>query len=289
MKFPIGGQAVIEGVMLRKRKTLATAVRNPKGKIIVKKEKFNTNLLKNKFFRAPIIRGIITFFETIVLGMKIISYSSNIALGEEEEQLSSKEIAISIILALLMGIGVFKFLPYLSATFLSKNLGLGTIIMNLSEAVIKLIIFSGYLALIGLMPDIKRLYQYHGAEHKTVNCYEAGKKMSVANIKKFTKRQPRCGTTFVIMVFLVSILFYVFIPITHFWLAFTIRIALLPVIAGLTYELIKIISKYYDKSKLIQIAFIPGLLFQDITTKEPDNKQIEVALEAFKALVPTKK
>ncbi|MBN2142766.1 DUF1385 domain-containing protein [Candidatus Woesearchaeota archaeon] len=282
----IGGQAVIEGVMMRTKDRYAVAVRNQKGKIIVKKDKFHSVTANSKLWGLPFIRGMIMLFETLILGVKSLNFSASI---DFENKIPSKKdlekgLIFTMIVSFVFAIALFKFLPLLVATFATRITGDNNILFNLVDGLTKLAILIAYLLAISLMPDVKRLFQYHGAEHKSVACYEAHKKLTVANVKHHKKEHPRCGTSFIIFVIVLSILFYIFIPMnTGFLGKLGLRVLLLPAIAGISYELIRLAGKY--DNMITKTLVFPGLLVQRLTTKEPDGKQIEVAIESLKATI----
>jgi uncharacterized protein YqhQ len=281
----IGGQAVIEGVMMRNKNKLAIAVRQDK-KIIIKKEKLTSLSDKIKLFKLPFFRGMLALIETMVVGIKALNYSANVSIGKEEEKLSSWMLVVTLIFAFGIGFVLFKLLPLAIAQLLSVSLALkeNSILFNLIDAVFKGSLFIGYILIISRMDDVKRLFQYHGAEHKTIHCYEAKKELTVKNVKKYTPLHARCGTSFLIFVIIISIIVYTFLPSVTFWVNLLYRFLLLPVIAGIAYEIIKLSGKY-ENNKILNIAVKPGLWVQKITTSEPDNKMIEVAIKSLKAVI----
>ena len=294
MAESIGGQAVIEGVMMRNKDTLAVAVRNDKGKIIVKKEKIRTF---TGIITWPFIRGVAAFFQMLVIGIKTLTYSSNIALGEDEK-LDSKEIAGIIALSLVIGIGMFVLVPYIVTYIIGFSETTEPLLFNIIDSIIKIILFVAYVAIIGRMKDVKRVFQYHGAEHKAVNCFESGKKVIVKNVKKFSTIHPRCGTSFILLVMVVGIFVLslisplaMLIPSFSFLpffaqkiILFFIRILFLLPIAGISYEILKLAGKYKE-NKILNAVNYPGMLIQKLTTQEPDNKQIEVAIKALETVI----
>jgi len=281
-ELKIGGQAVVDGVMMRSSHHVSTAVRTKSGKIKIKTRKFISLTENSKFLGLPIIRGAISLFEVVQLGYQEITWSTNQSL-ETENVLSTKEKVLMIVLALAFGIALFKLLPWFLATK-AIPLAQHSWKVNVIDALIKIVILTGYMWIISLMPDIKTLYQYHGSEHKAVSCYESGKKLTPKNAQTFTTIHPRCGTTFIIIVFVIAMIFYIFIPLSlGFWLNFLIRILLLPMIAGVAYEIIRLSGKYYYKNLLVRILMWPGLQFQRLTTREPNLKQLEVAIASLKA------
>lgn len=302
-ELAIGGQAVIEGVLMRTNEKYAIAVRQPNGRIIVKKEKYISRTKKNKFLGLPLVRGVVMLWETLLLGYKALTFSANQALDDEDldkkdrknkgktkrekekQELGTPELVITIIISVVLALALFKFLPLLIATFFKNKIGGSNILFNVIDGIAKFTILVLYLVAISTMKDVKILFQYHGAEHKTVHCYEKNKKLTVENVKKDSKAHARCGTTFILVVLFLSIIFYLFIPFnTNFWIKLLIRILFLPVIAGISYEWIKFSGKHTDNF-FAKILIGPGLLVQRLTTREPDDKQIEVAIKALKAVV----
>jgi len=280
----IGGQAVIEGVMFKGKNKISIAVRDPKNNIITKVEGYKS-LTKNKLLGLPFIRGIIILVETLIQGMKALNYSANISVSEDGEQvLGFWSLLFTFVFAIGLALLLFKFLPFFLADLINFE---DKYLFNVTEGVIKLVILTGYIYVISLMPDVKRVFQYHGAEHKVVNAHEDDQRITKDNmdkIKTYSTLHPRCGSSFIIFVIFLSIIAYIFIPLEYsFWAKFGIRLALLPLIAGIAYELIKLSGKY-RKSKFLLALISPGLLLQKLTTREPDEKQIEVAMKSFDAL-----
>ena len=274
----VGGQAVIEGVMMRYKDNLATAV-SKKNKIIVKKEK-----IKFKSSKIPFIRGIINLIETLYIGVKTLNYSAEMQLEKKEKKSSSSMMVFSLIFAFVFALFLFKFMPLYLTRFIDKFLNMNSILFNLLDGIIKISIFILYIHIISKMSDIKKVFQYHGAEHKAVNCYESGLKLNVKNVKKFSTVHKRCGTTFILLVLTVSIIVYMFIPKTlPFSMNLLLRILLLPFIASISYELLRLNARY--DNMITGTLVIPGLLLQKMTTKEPNDKQINVAIKAINAVL----
>ncbi len=271
----VGGQAVIEGVMMRNKEKFAVAVRTKDGKIKVKKEK-SSNF--PKFFNFPFVRGVVGLGYTLYDGVKALIWSSNQQL-ETEEKLTKKEIIWTITISFLFAIGIFVALPFFAANFIHSE----GIWFDVLDGAIRVVLFLGYLSLISLSKDVKTLFQYHGAEHKTIACYEAKKPLTVKNVKKYSRFHPRCGTSFLFVVLILSIIMFALIQ-GPLWMKFLGRILLLPVIAGIGYEIIKL-SGRYRKNPLVKIVVAPGLWLQRITTKEPSDKQLEVGIESLKAVL----
>lgn len=279
-KDVIGGQAVIEGVMMLNKDKMAIGVRKPNKEIAIKKEK-----LKSIKFEVPIIRGFIKLFFMMYIGIKALNYSSDIALEEEEEELSKWHVALMIIFSLALAIALFKFLPLFLANMLTNKLGSNYIWFNVMDGIIKISLFVLYVYLISFMKDVKTLFQYHGAEHKTVYCYEKGLKLTPENVQKFSTLHPRCGTAFIMIVLIFSIIVYTFIPQDlSLSMKLLYRVLLLPIIAGISYEILRYGAKY-PNNIIIKIFVRPGLWLQRITTQEPSKKQIEVAIAAMKAVI----
>ncbi len=276
----VGGQAVIEGVLMKNGPKIAIAVRRPDKKISVKKENTPPISDKIKFLGWPFFRGTVNLIEMMVLGIKALNYSANESLGESEEKIKTWEFVLTTIFAVGVAVGLFILLPL----YLTKVTQTQGILFNLIDGVIRVAIFVGYIMLISLMKDVRRLFEYHGAEHKTVHCYEHGKKLTPANVKKYSTAHRRCGTTFLLIVLMISIAIFSLIVTDNFWIKFAGRVVLMPVIAGISYELLKLGAKF-PKNILINIIVWPGMMLQRLTTREPDKKQIEVAIAAFKAVV----
>lgn len=297
-KLNIGGQAVIEGVMIRSPKYNVVAVRKGK-KIIIKKEKIKQ---RKGFYKLPIVRGFYNLIDMMVIGMRSLMWSADQQL-EKDEKISKKEMTFSFIFAMLFGVGLFIILPYIATNFIGYYEETKPLLFNLIDGAIRIIIFLLYVVAISLMKDVKILFQYHGAEHMSIHCYEHNKKLEVKNIKSFSTLHPRCGTAFIMIVLVVAILtFSVITPIIlmifpqlldmHTFLRrfilFLIRISLLPLIAGLSYEFLKFSAKF-EKNLIMKILIFPGLFMQKITTKRPNKKQIEVAMTAVKKVLQLEK
>ncbi|MBD3318556.1 DUF1385 domain-containing protein [Candidatus Woesearchaeota archaeon] len=276
----VGGQAVIEGVMMMTPSKIATAVRKESGEIILNVDNFQSLTAKYRFFKWPFIRGIISLFEMMVIGMKTLTWSAN-QQEEDDGQLSSKEIAITIGVAILASILIFVLIPYGLTYVITANQGL---LFNLIDGVFRLLIFVIYISGISLMKDIGRIFQYHGAEHKTVNCFEQGKELTPENVVQCSRIHPRCGTSLIVFVLGLSIVLFSVLKSPIWWINIAWRILLIPVIAGISYEVIKYSAKHMDNS-LLRWIIKPGLLTQEITTRNPSKEQCEVAIKALKAAV----
>ncbi len=288
----VGGQAVIEGVMMRGSAGIATAVRTEQGEIVVEKKGYTSYTKKNKILGLPIIRGFVSLIESLVIGVKTLNYSASFFEEEEEPSKLDKWIkkvfkeksndvimGISLVISLIISIGLFFILPTLVASLFSK-VGASTMGMNIVEGIIRVLIFLIYVYLIGKMEDIKRVYQYHGAEHKTIFCYENNVELTPENAAKFGRLHPRCGTNFLFLVMIVSIIMFSLTGWNSIWERIMYRIVLLPLISGVSYEIIKWMGK--STGTLAKILSYPGLKLQNLTTREPDLSQIEVAIKALK-------
>lgn len=303
----IGGQAVMEGVMMRGPYKTTVAVRKPDGEIERKIEDTGVKT-HSKICRLPIIRGCVNFIDSLVIGMKALMYSAEFIdiEGDEEEESKFdqwlerkfgdkiKDIVIymSIAISLVLSIGLFMVLP----TFLTRLVEMIPFMKSITdtkmftsvfEGIIRMAIFLGYMALVSQMKDIKRVFEYHGAEHKTIACYEAGEELTVENVRKYMRFHPRCGTSFLLFVMIISIILFLFLPKTGIFMRVIMRLVLLPVVAGLSYEVIKWAGR--SKNKLVCTLSKPGLWLQRLTTREPDDSQIEVAIASMLPCIPENK
>ncbi len=286
----VGGQAVIEGVMMRVPGAYATAVRKPDGTIVTNYHAFNSMIEKYKILSLPILRGITHLYESMKIGYGTLQWSAEAS--ETEEATMNKYLdSLLSFLSFIFAIGLFFALPIISADFIQKNFNLNndSFVFNLISGITRIILFLIYLISISFLEDIKRLFQFHGAEHKTVYNFESGKSINVQNAQNFSKEHPRCGTSFVFIVMLVSILSFTIIDsmLIFFNINLTVfnriiyHIPCIPIVAGFSYEILKLIAKYQHLSLFKSLAF-PGLLLQKITTKNPDDTQLEVAITALK-------
>lgn len=283
----IGGQAVLEGVMMRNKSDYAVAVRKLDGEIAITRGKCKSMAERALFFRLPIIRGVVSFVESLVLGLRTLTYSASFYEEEEEKQQAEKEnteekdwkeslqmaatIALSVVIALL----AFVVFPYFLAQLLSEKIASHTVLAAI-EGLIRILLFIGYVVAISFMKDIRRTFMYHGAEHKTINCIENGLELTVENVRRQSKHHRRCGTSFMFIVVFLSIIFFMFIHFDNMWLRLISRIILVPVIAGVSYEFIHFAGN--SDNKVVEVLSKPGMLLQMLTTREPDNKMIEVAI-----------
>ena len=281
-KLSVGGQAVIEGVMMRGPKDVATAVRDPNGRIQVETHPVSSIADRYPILKKPMLRGTVSLVESLVLGLRSLSYSAKMA-GDEDEQLTDKEMAGTIIFALVLASILFIAIPTGAAKFFHFITD-DPVFLNLMEGFLRLAIFLAYIGGISRMKDIRRVFQYHGAEHKTIHCYEAGLPLTVANVQRFSRLHPRCGTNFLLIVMLVSIFVYAFLGWPSLIERIVSRILLLPVVAGISYELIRFAGRTTNPVALKLIK--PGLWLQYLTTRPPQDDMVEVAIESLKAVLP---
>ena len=294
----VGGQAVIEGVMMQGEKKKAVAVRTPDGEIKVKTERINSWVKNKHIDKIPFLRGMFILFETMIDGMKSLNYSSDIYMeetGEEEEDAIDRFIKkmfgdkandvlimVSMVIAVILSVGLFVMLPTFAGGFFAKFIN-NDVVLNLIEGVIRILILFAYIYAISKNKDIERVYQYHGAEHKSIHCYESGKELTVENAREFKRLHPRCGTNFLFIVMATSIILFAFFGWPNPLMRILMRIVCIPVVAGIAYEIIRILGKY-DNAFTRMIAY-PGMMLQYLTTKEPDDEQLEVAIASLKAVI----
>lgn len=281
-KFQYGGQAVIEGVMMRGRSDLAVAVRKPDNEIVIERSPINSIAQKIPFLKWPFFRGSVMLFESMIIGIRALVFSANQAAVGEEEELSSWELTLTVGVAIILGILLFVVAPTSMARLLYS---LNNIVVNFFEGIFRIVIFLLYILTISRMKDIQRVFQYHGAEHKVINAFEAGEQLNVNNVRKYSQLHPRCGTSFLLIVMVIMILVFSFLGKPSLLLRIASRIVLLPVVAGISYEVLKLSSKYCE-SFIMKILITPGLWLQKLTTREPDDGQIEVAITALQAVLP---
>ncbi len=281
-KLAVGGQAVIEGVMMKSPSFVVTSVRKTNGKIVSKTQKL---LKPRKILRLPFIRGVFNLFEMLVIGMKALTWSANIVEEKEEEQMSLKEILFTIILSFGFAILFFMVVPIYVTKFFADDPG---VYFSLIEGIIRLSLFVMYIYVISFMSDVRALFQYHGAEHKSVHCYEHNKELTIKNVKKYTTLHTRCGSAFVGIVLILSIVLFSFIKYDTILLRICFKLLLLPVVASVSYELLKFGDKH-QKNIFIRLLLSPGMFFQKITTREPNDKQIQVAIHSLKKVLNNEK
>ena len=285
MKYSgVGGQAVMEGIMMRNADKYAVAVRKPDKEIDVQVFDYKGLVKSDKLKKIPFVRGVFNFVDSLYLGMTSLLHSAEFIEDEEEEIDIEKEKAMmgwTVVLAVVMAVGIFFVLPYLISLFFQSFIQ-SHFVITLLEGLVRLAIFIGYVSLVALMPEIKRTYMYHGAEHKCINCIEHGLELNVENVRNSSKEHKRCGTSFLFLVILISIIFFMFIQVESGILKLVVRLLLIPVIAGVSYELIRLAGRY--DNWLIKVISAPGLLMQRITTLEPDDDMIEVGIASVEAV-----
>lgn len=296
MAVRIGGQAVIEGVMMKNMDRYAVSVRKPNGKIGTKVEECVSFAEKHPLFQLPVFRGMANFLESMVIGMKTLNYSASFYEDEEEQTESRTEqllekilgekaekiiMGIVLVFSLAISIGLFMILPYIASEALGKLIRNEYVILFM-EGIIRIAIFLGYIVLISRMEDIKRVFMYHGAEHKTINCLEAGVPLTPENVDNFSRLHKRCGTSFIFIVMIISMVFFFFIRVDTIWLRIVLRLLFLPLVAGVSYEFIRLAGS--SDHPLVQIFSKPGLALQRLTTKEPDHSMIEVAIASVEGV-----
>lgn len=284
-KITIGGQAVIEGVMMRGPELTATAVRTPEGKIEISSRPVNSISDRYPILKKPLLRGCVSLIESLVIGIRSLGYSAQMA-GEEEEQLSDRELAGTIAFAFVLAAILFIAIPT-GAAKLFHSITEDPVFLNLMEGLLRLFIFIAYIVGISRMKDIQRVFQYHGAEHKTIACFEAGEALTVENAMKHTRFHKRCGTSFLLIVMLVSIFVFAFLGWPSLIERIVSRIVLLPVVAGISYEIIRFSAN--SDNCILGWAVKPGLWLQRLTTREPEPDMLEVAIESAKAVLPADK
>ena len=281
-QFPYGGQAVIEGVMMRGLRQATVAVRAPDGGIVYRDRLLNVTR-RTLWARLPLLRGVQMLGDALLIGVWALSFSANASAGEDEQPLSSRELSGLIATSLAMAVGLFFVLPLLLASLVAR-LGLPPLLRELLEGVFRLGIFVGYLVLIRRSSDIQRVFAYHGAEHKTVNAYEAGAALTPAEVRRHSLIHPRCGTSFVLVVLLISIVVFSFLSGLPFWVRLLSRIVFVPLFAGIGYELLRLSARNYHRA-WVRSLVAPTLLMQKLTTEEPDDAMLEVAILALRRVL----
>ena len=297
----IGGQAVLEGIMMRHKDVYSVAVRRPDGEIEVKTQPYKSLVKSEALKRTPIVRGVFNFIESLVVGMKCLTYSASFFEEEEEgareapvlsqkekeeaEQKKQKQdnllMGMTVAVSIVLSVAIFIMLPYFIASFLRRVTDSESLIA-IAEACVRLVIFLGYIALISRMKDIQRVFMYHGAEHNCINCVEHGLDLTVENVMKSSREHKRCGTSFLLFVMIVSIIFFLFIRVSSPWLRVVVRLLLVPVIAGVSYEIIRLAGS--SDNRFVNLLSKPGLALQRLTTREPDESMVEVAIAAVEAV-----
>ena len=297
----IGGQAVLEGIMMRHKDVYSVAVRRPDGEIEVKTQPYKSLVKSEALKRTPIVRGVFNFIESLVVGMKCLTYSASFFEEEEEgareapvlsqkekeeaEQKKQKQdnllMGMTVAVSIVLSVAIFIMLPYFIASFLRRVTDSESLIA-IAEACVRLVIFLGYIALISRMKDIQRVFMYHGAEHKCINCVEHGLDLTVENVMKSSREHKRCGTSFLLFVMIVSIIFFLFIRVSSPWLRVVVRLLLVPVIAGVSYEIIRLAGS--SDNRFVNLLSKPGLALPPRTTRAPEESMVEVAIAAVEAV-----
>lgn len=293
----IGGQAVMEGVMMKNEDRYAVAVRKPDQEIVVKVEEYQSFIKNKKILSLPFIRGVFNFIDSMVLGMKTLTYSAEFFMDEEEEEQEKEPkkektpeekkkgdsilMGLTVAFSIVMAVGIFMVLPYFISSLFRRVTDSATLIA-LGEGLVRILIFVGYILLISRMKDIQRVFMYHGAEHKCINCIEHGLELNVENVMKSSKQHKRCGTSFLLIVMVISIILFLFIRVESPVWRVGIRILLVPVIAGISYEFIRLAGR--SENKLVEILSKPGMWMQNLTTREPDESMAEVAIASVEAV-----
>ena len=297
MKYSgIGGQAVIEGIMMMNRNDYAVAVRKPDQEIEVKRDRYISITQKVKLFSLPFVRGVFRFADSMIVGMKTLTYSASFFEDDEDsepgkieqflnrvlgEKLESALMALVMVLSFVMAIGIFMLLPLFIAGLFSSVIE-SERLMAVLEGIIRILIFIAYIKLVSRMEDIRRTFMYHGAEHKCINCVEHGLPLTVENVRNGSKEHKRCGTSFILIVMVISILFFMVVRVDNVWMRFASRIVLVPLIAGVSYEILQLAGR--SNSRFMDLVSRPGMWMQGLTTKEPDDSMIEVAIAATEAV-----
>jgi uncharacterized protein YqhQ len=282
--FHYGGQAVIEGVMIRGKEGVAISVRQPDGQLSVVRQPL-AGIYKGRFRQMPFIRGIIALVETLALGTQSLLHSAQVAAAEEGEQkIPTAVLWGTVAVSLALGVVIFFMVPLLATRYLVDPYIESALLSNVFEGLIRIGIFVAYLKLVGLIPDIRKVFAYHGAEHKVVNAYEAGVPLDVESVKRYSTAHARCGTAFLFIVLIVAIFVFALVGEPTLWIRIVSRIALIPVIAIISYEIMKF-GASHSRNPVVRILLAPGLLLQAITTREPDDSQIEAAIAALNEVI----
>lgn len=287
----IGGQAVIEGIMMRNQDKYSVGVRRPDREIEIKIEDYKSFIKNEKLTKIPFVRGVFNFIDSMVVGMKTLTYSASFYEEEEEakprnEKQEKLMMGMTVAFSIVMAVVIFMLLPYFMASFL-RRFTESSLLLAVLEGVLRMAIFIGYILLISRMEDIQRVFQYHGAEHKCINCIEHEMELTVENVRKSSRQHKRCGTSFLLIVMVVSIIFFLFIRVESPLWRVVVRLLLVPVIAGVSYEFIRLAGR--SEHPMVAALSKPGLWLQKLTTREPDDSMIEVAIAAVEAVFDWKK
>lgn len=286
-KFYYGGQAVVEGVMMRGQHQVAVAVRRTNGEIAEYSEELPANLYRTAFARLPLIRGLVVLWEMLVLGTRMLLWSANMQVEEQvQEEIRGYLIPIMMVISLAFAVGLFFLAPLFLVRAASSmpSIGHNTILRNIVEGVIRLALLVGYLSLLGRVENLKRVFKYHGAEHKAINAYEAGAELIPASVQRFSLRHIRCGTAFLLWVMVISIFVFSILGNGPIWWRFASRVVLIPLIASASYEMLRIGARFYHVA-LVRWIMTPGLWLQGLTTRQPDDSQVECAIRALQRVL----
>jgi uncharacterized protein YqhQ len=281
-QFSYGGQAVMEGVMMRGKKHYSIAVRKETGEITTITKTLSTTL-SGRVRKIPLLRGILALIETLIIGVKSLMYSADMFMGEEAKDMKGKSwiMGFSMTLGIILALGLFIGIPLALTEYVVKPHVPSNVLVNVANGLIRLVIIIGYMYVIGLLPDVRRVFCYHGAEHKTINALEDGAPLEVAEVQKYGTAHPRCGTSFLLIVMVLAIVAYMFIPRTGILQRFSYQLVILPAVAAVSYEIIRITARYHT-NPIVKLILMPGMFVQSITTKQPDDQQVEVGITALK-------
>ena len=278
-----GGQGVIEGVMMRGRKSMTVAVRHPSGEIVLHSEPLSGGMYDAMWRKIPLVRGLLVLWDTLILGTRTLMYSANVALSEEEVEFTAPAMLATVIFSLTVGVVVFFVIPLLVVGLLDRFIA-SDLLINLLEGLIRLSFLLLYVFLIGLVPDVRRVFAYHGAEHKTINAYENGASLDPIGVSAHSTAHPRCGTSFLLIVVLLSVLIFAFLGRPPMVWRIISRVLFIPVIAGISYEFIRFAAAHSD-NPLVKALIRPSMALQTLTTREPDDRMLEVAIAALKPVL----
>jgi uncharacterized protein YqhQ len=281
-EFHYGGQAVIEGVMMRGQRSMAVAVRSPNGQVHVSTKPISNS--QTGIRRIPFLRGVVVLVESLVLGMGALFESANISLGEEDQKISGPLLWGTLVASFAFAAAVFFVIPLLVTDSLVDPHISSSVLSNLVEGIIRVVIFLVYLALVNLVPDIRTVFAYHGAEHKTINAFEHHVPLEPEPVARFSTAHVRCGTSFLFAVMIIAIIVFSLVPSSNIWVRIVSRIVLIPVIAAVGYEFTRFSARYAE-NRIVRVLFLPGLALQKMTTRQPNNGQIEVAILALKEVI----
>ncbi|MEN6480255.1 MAG: DUF1385 domain-containing protein [Anaerolineales bacterium] len=280
-----GGQAVMEGVMMRGAREWAVAVRAPNGEIVTHHDHLPKAVYESRILKLPFLRGLLMLWDSLGLGMRALNWSADVALSEEEDVSFSGPLAWgTVALSVALGVGLFILLPTFIIGLLDRYITTA-LLSNLVEGVVRLGIFVLYIWAIGLMPDIRRVFAYHGAEHKTINAYEAGAELTPEAVSHYSRVHTRCGTGFMLIVLVIFVVVSTLLGRPAFWLRLTSRILMIPIVSGIAYEIIKLSARYYDRSRLVRILMAPSLALQQLTTREPSLDMLEVSIQSLQMVL----